>query len=537
MKSSTWTGKSLAPAQQRHFLTQANLRRICAVCAFALSLAFELYCLFYLGTQPSFAEPTSLEYRALQGLYFLALATGHLFSSYRASWLFEHRMLLLAVCVIAAAIPAVLSFATVWQTGFLGRALTWTACGLCFCCMKIYWLTYFNIHFSTSTEIELSLSFMAATLLFAALSIIQPTEQVLGALGAGIAVAVLVAGMALFHSFPDERRPLIYSSRQFSDFLVSDSLAVFCQGIVFGFAIVAIARFGTTALIPAALGLALGCAVSLLVLVLRRNESYSLGLLLRRLLPVVIGLFLFSPLLESVWQLVCVCIALAFFSYIQTRKATLGVILNNRMNLNPITHHALVPLPQIAGMFLGFLGFLLVQQFIAADGAVLFLIMMVMVFVILVGKFLSDFRRSSGKAAAVLGATIGFAKANGEAAGAKVAAAADSINGLPGGFNAISENDSLAAEPSADASAIYQRFIVERCEAISEKFSFTRREAEVFVYLVRGRNAEYIANTLYLSLATTKTHIYHIYAKLGVNSHQQLISYFEMFGQEETILS
>lgn len=60
-----------------------------------------------------------------------------------------------------------------------------------------------------------------------------------------------------------------------------------------------------------------------------------------------------------------------------------------------------------------------------------------------------------------------------------------------------------------------------------EERGLTRREAEVFEFLVRGRNAEFISNTLFISLATAKTHIYRVYAKLDVNNHQQLIDVFE----------
>ena len=41
--------------------------------------------------------------------------------------------------------------------------------------------------------------------------------------------------------------------------------------------------------------------------------------------------------------------------------------------------------------------------------------------------------------------------------------------------------------------------------------------------LARGRNSPYIQKELVITNNTVKAHVKHIYQKLGVNSHQQLI--------------
>lgn len=58
---------------------------------------------------------------------------------------------------------------------------------------------------------------------------------------------------------------------------------------------------------------------------------------------------------------------------------------------------------------------------------------------------------------------------------------------------------------------------------VSERFSLTPRETEVFALLSKGRNAEFIQKTLYISNHTVKTHIYNIYRKMGVHSLQELL--------------
>ena len=59
------------------------------------------------------------------------------------------------------------------------------------------------------------------------------------------------------------------------------------------------------------------------------------------------------------------------------------------------------------------------------------------------------------------------------------------------------------------------------------RYGLTAREAEVFALLAQGRNGAHIQRQLGVSYNTIKTHVAHIYAKLGVHSHQELIDLVE----------
>ena len=61
------------------------------------------------------------------------------------------------------------------------------------------------------------------------------------------------------------------------------------------------------------------------------------------------------------------------------------------------------------------------------------------------------------------------------------------------------------------------------CAKTGDQFRLTPREKEVLELLVKGRTASYIANTLFISNTTAKTHIKHIYQKAGVQSKQALL--------------
>lgn len=71
--------------------------------------------------------------------------------------------------------------------------------------------------------------------------------------------------------------------------------------------------------------------------------------------------------------------------------------------------------------------------------------------------------------------------------------------------------------------ALWQRKI----DRIVEAYELTARQQEVFRMLVRGRNAQYVAEKFYISNSTAKAHIHNIYRKLDIHSQQELINLVE----------
>lgn len=60
--------------------------------------------------------------------------------------------------------------------------------------------------------------------------------------------------------------------------------------------------------------------------------------------------------------------------------------------------------------------------------------------------------------------------------------------------------------------------------AFASANALTARETDVFVLLAQGRDRSYIEHALGVSSGTVKTHIGHVYQKLGVHSKQELIT-------------
>lgn len=64
---------------------------------------------------------------------------------------------------------------------------------------------------------------------------------------------------------------------------------------------------------------------------------------------------------------------------------------------------------------------------------------------------------------------------------------------------------------------------------IVDEAGLSKREAEVFGYLAKGRSASFIADFMCISVNTVKTHTLHIYQKVGVNSRQKLLDYCDEY--------
>ena len=81
----------------------------------------------------------------------------------------------------------------------------------------------------------------------------------------------------------------------------------------------------------------------------------------------------------------------------------------------------------------------------------------------------------------------------------------------------------IFAELSGERSSAPEdhRSIDERCAAIGQQHGLTPRELEVMQMLCKGRTKSYIAETLYLTENTVRSHTKHIYTKLDVHSKQE----------------
>ena len=85
----------------------------------------------------------------------------------------------------------------------------------------------------------------------------------------------------------------------------------------------------------------------------------------------------------------------------------------------------------------------------------------------------------------------------------------------------------LPAAPATPAPAAGEDAEQALYAAIAEDYSLTRREAEVLPFLARGRSAKVIAEALFVSESTVRTHIRRILEKTDLHSKQQVIDLIE----------
>lgn len=93
----------------------------------------------------------------------------------------------------------------------------------------------------------------------------------------------------------------------------------------------------------------------------------------------------------------------------------------------------------------------------------------------------------------------------------------------PNKGNHLGVLDAGACKPNANLPGKW----VTACDELSEQCRLSPRQKEIFLMLAKGRNVQYICNELMLSTPTVKSHIYSIYQKMGIHSHQELIDVIE----------
>ncbi|WP_165053610.1 helix-turn-helix transcriptional regulator [Adlercreutzia sp. ZJ176] len=82
-------------------------------------------------------------------------------------------------------------------------------------------------------------------------------------------------------------------------------------------------------------------------------------------------------------------------------------------------------------------------------------------------------------------------------------------------------------EPRAEEPAVDR--LASQCRAVSSRYGLTTRETEVMELIARGHSGPAIAEMLFISENTMRTHSKRIYAKLGIHKKQELIVLLEGF--------
>ena len=433
---------------------------------------------------------------ACQTLFFVSLISATALLANNVNWVISHaRLVMAASTALALAAAALLSgFVALPSSWLFGRALSWALFGFALCGFRACWAARMALISTAPVDMTLSGAYLFGGALVALAAFFGDAAALMSIVLACIVLtAASMALLARREAYRDIGQLMQW--KQFERVQSGSVVRTAALGVLFGFAIAAAVSLGEQALFPSMVGLFVGRVVACVAIVQAKKRAFDLAVTLKRLLPSVWVVFLLFPLLPFEGRIGCCCVILGALVYNHINYNILLLTRSMRHRLNPITHEFVSENPHWLGMLVGIvLAFFAFYQFPLSDVELLIAEIVCFVF-----------------------AAVYLLKGGIDSAGRQGPSCLD------GASSEASRADQALDEQSFD----------EACDALMERVGLTKREMDVFRLLARGRNNEYISNKLFISRATTKTHIYHIYAKTGVNSQQDLINFVEQELEED----
>lgn len=411
-----------------------------------------------------------------------------------APFLHHHMRVFFGIGVLGSAITLILTGTSLLLQNLstVTNIIAWCFYALSLTGFMVCWALYFCTRFDESTHLIITLGYAIGFTLFFVCSLLMNSESSLLFLLVGIIVVATTAGLVAFLftatsssiGQSEKEAPSKHSSPSSWHRQTKASFARFLHattyGITYGFAITLLQTLGPLASSIGACSGVLGCVIGFFAFKLNRLGR---GNDIRRLtfIPVVVALLFFAvnpPLSYVICSIpiIAASIFTAITSWANAAKQTY------ELRYQPIGAFCASKLP-------GWLGFFL-------------------------GTILS--------ASVVTASTSGFAIIVAALTGLScVSFAIFELRAYDDPLDKVTENE---ISPENPIELIPESHFRARCDTLAKDFALSPREKEVFYLLAKGRNAEFISNELCIARPTTKTHIQHIYQKLGVNSHQQLIN-------------
>ena len=102
----------------------------------------------------------------------------------------------------------------------------------------------------------------------------------------------------------------------------------------------------------------------------------------------------------------------------------------------------------------------------------------------------------------------------------------------PEASESLHGEDAAPAPDAHGAEATYRDRFSKQMAAVRESFGLSAREAEVAELIARGNTVAHIAELLFVSENTVRTHSKRIYVKLDIHKRQELIELVESFDPE-----
>ena len=388
--------------------------------------------------------------------------------------------------------PAFLLAAACWA-GFVPEGwrmpcaiVVWVLLGAGELSLSLVWTVLFSMMAPKWTAMSIAVGGALATPLF--LLVAGAGSPLMGLVGlAFIVISCMVLASILVSRVDPDALKAMEGYQRDPSITLKAAASIAANGMAYGFVVVMLALTGIKAVLIASAAGIVGAGVAILWATKRTKSRWDMSGMQRLTVPIVATSILFIPYFGHTGRIVCGAVAVGTFAYATLMEWTDLVVSNAEFQLYPVKRYAMGRLAQWTGFALGVV--VAFFAFRAGDVAIEGLGELSCVIAIIVVAAFSLY-------------------------GADDSETEDALLALM--------TASAECPPSIDPPKNASPFR-DRCRAIAEQYDLSPREAEVFTCLAKGRNAEYIQQKLFISSNTAKTHITHIYRKMGINSQQRLI--------------
>lgn len=413
----------------------------------------------------------------------------------RPSFLQTHIRTLIFPCMACAYLPVfICSIIDCSQIDipFVALGASWAFCGIADLVLPCAWMSVLSHMPTRHIALSIALGGVLTTPLFLFIACASfPIISILG--GAGMIAMSGVSAYVLTAQTDDDVFVQGASEQEPTPLSISAMLSIAAHSLVYGYIAVMLCSLDLSSiLIAGSAGIVSSCLAAWWLRKFNKH-NWDTDRSQRLTIPIVVIAILIVPFTSQIGRTIGAALAIGAFSYVTLMEWTGVAIANAEFRLNP-------GIRQIYGLLARWIGF-------TAGAIIAFFAFYLYVLPPMDLVYISS--------ALVVIVVTAFAVYEGTER--------KELNELLKFVVDTDEGKELVIDPPKNAAPFR-----DRCNAIIQKGELTPREAEVFLCLAKGRNTEHIQRKLFISASTTRTHILHIYRKLGINSQQQLIDLVDM---------
>lgn len=465
--------------------TLPGSRLILAVIGFSCFLALQTYC----GL--SIALPLATGYGQdlaviLRIVSIIAIIYVYVLGYVMADWVASHFSSVLIPAVAIGVVPFMAEAVALCLNVNLGYValVTWTMLGVSFAASGLVWCLIMSQNSLRQNVLTVAFSAFFSVLIYVAVCAAEPKP--LGLVGMALVVAAeLVIASLLMRNVPWTKNTIEDNDSLFQE----KGPAIFwiaCHSAAYSMVLIVTVAHGLkAALIVGACGI-VGATLSIMAKHWSLNRLVTSQQVQQLALPFVVATLLLMPYCNETSLIVCAGLNVAFNAFAMVLKWCETSETNQEFRLHSIRRYSKTGIPNWIGALVGtVLGWYVFMKPHSSDVDASF-VLIALSFVLLLSFAVFSLSENKG------------------------------LDCVP-----LSTGGAEPSERAQDGSFMHS------CKNVALKNGLTPRETEVFILLAKGRNAEFIEKKLVISHSTARSHIYNIYKKLGISSHQLLINMVE----------